>query len=137
MAGMIVHAREPLNHRRHPWQGPEIGGKAMRPRPLAERAIQSLQVGLVQLRFASRPPGAAQRGGAAALPLVVPSTDALPAHPQGASNGGHDLARPKQARRTAAAQFQGVEVSPWHHMGWHAPSINWGPRIVTLFCETH
>ncbi len=137
MAGVIGHAGESFDHRRDPRQGPEIRRKPMRAGSLAECSIDARQLGRSQFRFPPCPPGAAQRGASTPAPCLIPAAHALPAHPQGTSDLGHDLARRKQTRRPTAAQFQGVEVSAWCHMGAHAPSINGGAGNVTLFCEIH
>jgi len=137
MTGMIVHAGESLDHARDPRQGPQLGREPVRAGALAQRPVQALQVGGHQFRLTARTPGAAQRSVPAAAPRLVPSTDALAAHPQRASHRCHDLAGRQQARRPTAAQFQGVKVSAWHHMWMHAPSIHWAPGFVTLFCEIH
>jgi hypothetical protein len=137
MAGVIGHAREPLDHRRDPRQCPQIRRKPMRAGPRAERVIDARQLGRRQFRFPPCPPGPAQRGVSPTSPRLIPATYALPAHLQGASDMGHDLARHKQARRPTAAQFQGVKISSLRHMGVHAPSINERTGNVTLFCETH
>jgi hypothetical protein len=137
MAGMIVHAGELLNHARDPGESPQVCGKPVRAGSPAEGTIQAVQVGGVQSRFPSGAPGAAQCGGAAMTPGLVPATDTLSAHLQGARDGRHDLARGKQARRPLAAQFQGMEVSAWGYIGVHAPIINEGAENVTLFCEIH
>ncbi len=137
MAGMVGYAREPLNHRRDPRQGPEVRRKAMRAGALAERPIDSRQVGLVQFRLAPRSPRPTQRGASTTSPLVIPATDALPAHPQGAGDTGHDLARREQARRALPAQFQGVEIPSLRHMGVHTSTLHETLGNVTLFYETH
>ncbi len=137
MAGMIGHARESLDHRRDPRQGPEVRRKPVRAGALAERVIDARQLRRRQLRLPPRSPRTAQRGAPSTSPCLIPPADALPAHPQGAGDAGHDLAGRKQARRPSAAQFQGVEVSAWRHMCMHIPSIQQAPRNVTLFCEIH
>ncbi len=137
MTGVVGDARESLDHRRDPRQGPEVRRKPMRASALAERPIDPLEVSLIQLRLAPRAPRATQRRRSTASPLVIPATYALPAHPQGAGNTGHDLARRKQARRALPAQFQGVEIPSLCHMSVHAPIICENLGNVTLFCEIH
>ena len=135
MARMIGHTRELLDHRRDARQGPEVRRKPLRAGPLAQRVVDARQLGRGQFRFPPCPPSPAQRGTSTPPPRMIPATHALSARPQGAGDLGHDLARPKQARRTTAAQFQGVEVSAWCYMGVHAPIINAGAENVTLFYE--
>jgi hypothetical protein len=137
MTGVIGHAREPLDHRRDPRQRPEVCRKPMRAGPLAERLIDTRQLGRGQFRFPPRPSRAAQRGASTASPLVIPATHALPAHPQGVGDIGHDLARHKQACRALPAQFQGVEIPSLRQMGVHVTTIYENLGNVTLFCETH
>ncbi len=137
MTGVVGDAREPLDHRRDPRQGPEVRRKPMRARALAQRPIDTLQLGRRQFRFSPRPSRAAQRGPSTTSPLMKPAAHALSGHPQGAGDIGHELARRKQVRRPSAAQFQGVEVSAWRHVCLHGPSIQQAPRNVTLFCEIH
>ncbi len=135
MAGMIRHAREPLDHGRDPRQGPEVRRKPVRAGALAERVIDARQLRRRQFRLPPRSSRAAQPGAPPTSPSLIPPADALPAYPQGAGNVGHDLASRKQARRPSAAQFQGVEVSAWRHMCLHGPSIQQASRNVTLFYE--
>src|SRR2546427_2108468 len=123
MTRVIGHAREPLDHRRDPRQRPEVRRQPMRAGPLAERLIDTHQLGRGQFRFPPRPPRAAQRGTSTTSPLMIPATHALPAHPQGAGDTGHDLARRKQAGRALPAQFQGVEIPSLRHMGVHVSTI--------------
>ncbi len=137
MAGMIRHAREPLDHGRDPRQGPEVRRKPVRAGALTERVLDARQLRRRQFRLPPRSPRTAQRGAPSPSPGLIPSTDALPAHLQRAGDAGHDLAGRKQVRRPSAAQFQGVEVSAWRHMCLHGPSIQQAPRNVTLFCEIH
>lgn len=137
MTGVVGDAREPLDHRRDPRQGPEVRRKPMRASALAQRPIDTLQLGWRQFRFSPRPSGAAQRGPSTTSPLMKPTAHALSGHSQGAGDIGHDLARCKQPRRPAAAQFQGVEVSAWRHRCLHGPSIHQALQSVTLFCEIH
>jgi hypothetical protein len=137
MPGVVGDAREPLDHHRDPRQGPEICRKPMRTRALAECPIDPLELRLVQFRLTPSAPRPTQPRGSTASPFAIPATYALPAHPQGTGDLGHDLAGRKQARRPTAAQFQGMEVSAWCYMGIHAPIINVGAGSVTLFCETH
>jgi hypothetical protein len=137
MTGMIRDARESLDHRCHPRQGPEVCRKPVRAGAIAQRVIDARQLRRRQFRLPPRSPRTAQRGAPSPSPGLIPSTDTLPAHLQGASDTGHDLAGRKQARRPLAAQFEGMEVSAWRHMCLHGPSIQQAPRIVTLFCETH
>ncbi len=137
MAGVIGHAREPLDHHRDPRQGPEVRRKPMRAGTLAECVLDTRQLGPGQFRFPPCPPGPAQRGASTSSPDLIPAAHALPAHPQGAGDLGHDLARRKQARRTPAAPFQGVEVSAWGYRSVHAPILHEGAANVTLFYEIH
>ncbi len=137
MTGVVGDAREPLDHHRDPRQGPEVCRKPMRTSALAECPIDPLEVRLVQFRLPPCAPRATQRRGSTASPFVIPATYALPAHPQGAGDPGHERAPGKQARRPTAAQFQGMEIPSWRHMSVHAPIINERAGNVTLFCEIH
>ena len=137
MAGVIGHAREPLDHGRDPRQGPEVRRKPMRASPLAQRVIDARPLRRREFRLAPGAPRPAQGGAPSPAPGLIPAADALPAHPQGPGDLGQDLTRRKQARRPTAAQCQGVEVSTWGDMGDHAPSIDTGAGNVTLFCEIH
>lgn len=137
MTGVVGDAREPLDHHRDPRQGPEIRRKPMRTSALAECPIDPLEVRLVQFRLTSCAPRATQCREATASPFVIPATYALPAHPQGAGDTGHELARGKQACRALPAQFQGMEIPSWRNMSVHAPIIREALGDVTLFCEIH
>jgi len=137
MTGMVGYTRESLNHRRDPRQGPEVRRKSTRAGTLAERPIDTRQVGLVQFRLASRASRPTQRGASTSSPLVIPATHALPAHPQGASHIGHHFARRKQLCRALPALFHGVEIPSLRHMGVHAPTIYEILQNVTLLYETH
>ena len=55
MAGVIGHAREPLDHGRDPWQGPEVRRKPMRASPLAQRVLDARNLRRREFRLA---PGA-------------------------------------------------------------------------------
>lgn len=58
MTGVVGNAREPLDHRRDPRQGPEVRRKPMRASALAECPIDPLEVSRVQFRLAPRAPRA-------------------------------------------------------------------------------
>ena len=137
MAGVIGHAREPFDHGRDPWQGPEVRRKPMRASPLAQRVIDARHLRRREFRLAPGAPRPAQGGAPSPAPGLIPAADALSAHPQGTGDLGQDRARRKQARRSTPAQCQGVEVSAWGDVGNHAPSIDEGAGDVTLFCEIH
>jgi hypothetical protein len=134
---MIGYARALFDDGRDAGQRPQICRKPMGPGALAERLVDARQLRRRQFRFPSGSPGAAQRGAPAAAPALIPAAHALPTHPQGASDLGHDLPGRKQARRLTAAQFQGMEVSAWGYMRVHAPIIRAGAWNVTLFYEIH
>ncbi len=137
MTGVVGDARESLDHRRDPRQGPEVRRKPMRASALAQRLIDTLQLGRRQFRFPPRPSRAAQRGPSTTSPCMKPAAHALSGHLHGAGDIGHDLARRKQARRALPAQFQSVKIPSLRHMSLHAPIINEGAGNVTLFCEIH
>jgi hypothetical protein len=137
MTGVIGDAREPLDHGRHARQGPQVRGKPVRTGALAERLIDSRQLGWGQFRFPSGSASRAQRRAAPASPGLVPAAHTLSAHSQRAGDFGHDLPGHEQARRLTAAQLQGVEVSACGYVSVHAPIINEGAENVTLFYETH
>jgi hypothetical protein len=137
MAGVIGHAREPLDHGRDPRQGPEVRRKPMRTGSLAQRLIDVRQLRRREFRLAPGSPRPTQGGAPSPAPGLIPAADTLPAHLQGPGDLGQDLTRRKQARRPTAAQCQGVEVSAWGDVGNHAPSIDEGAGDVTLFYEIH
>ena len=60
MAGMIAHARESLDHRRDPQQGPEVRRKPVREGTLAERMLDARQLRRRQFRLPPRSPRTAQ-----------------------------------------------------------------------------
>jgi hypothetical protein len=137
MAGMIRDARESLDQRRDPRQGPEVRRKSVRAGASAECVIDTRQLRRCQFRLPPRSPRTAQCGVPSPSPGLIPSADTLPARLQDTGDTGHDLAGRKQTRRPSAAQFQGMEISAWRHMCIHGLSIQQAPRIVTLFCEIH
>ena len=59
MAGVIVHAGQSLDHRRHPWQGPQIRAETESPSTPALGSCKVLELLRIQLRLATRPACAA------------------------------------------------------------------------------
>lgn len=105
MAGMVPHPGQPLDHRGHARQRPQIGAEAVGARPLAQSPVDLLEVGAVQLRLAPRSARPAQRRHAALSPLSVPARDALAADLDGASDRGQNRAVAEQSRGLHAPPF--------------------------------
>lgn len=137
MSRMILHTRQPLDDRGYSRQGPEVGPKPMRLRPLAQRPIYQLQLPAVQLRFAARATGCSQGCHTALPPLSVPTADTLAADLQKACHRGQNLASAEQLGGLLSAIFQGLEISSGTHRRLHASIMHEVIRFVTLFCEIH
>ena len=75
---MVSDASEPLDEPGDPRQGPELGRKAVGPRPGAQCPLDWRQVGGRQLRFAPRPAGSLEPAAPLGLPGVVPVVRADP-----------------------------------------------------------
>jgi len=137
MARMIRDPGAVFDHGRDAGQRPQICRKPMGARAVAERLGDVRHLRRRQFRPSAGSPRPAQSPAAPAAPRLIPTAHALPAHPQRAGHLDHDLPGRKQARRLAAALFQGAEVSAWRYVSIHAPIINEGAVTVTLFCEIH
>lgn len=124
MARVKAHPREPLDHRRHAWQRPQIGRKAMRGRALEQRPFHAGQRSPIQPGLAARPASGLQPAPALGLPGVKPPVRRRHAHAQ--------LPRDRVLRQTAGEQpgrlepprFQRGEVPPsppcaGHASAWH------------------
>ncbi len=137
MPRMILHTGEPFDDGGHARQGPQIGAKSMRSRPLAERAVDPLELPLVQFWLAARSTHSTQGGQPAPLPLSVPAADTLAAHLQGPSDRCQNLAHSEQLGGLLAPIFQGSEIPSRTHLYLHASIMHEVLGLVTVFCETH
>jgi hypothetical protein len=136
MAGVIVHASQSLDHRRHPWQGPQIRTETVSPRTPPQGTGKVLELLRIQLRLATRPACAAQGHRTTTPPLRVPPTDTLATDPQFASNRCRDhLASSEQASRLLTSLLHSLKISTRRKSCVHAFSIDDTALTVTLLCE--
>lgn len=132
-----MHPRPPLDDGSHPRQGPQVGAKPVRARPLAQRPVDDLQLLTIELRFAARSARPAQGAHPALPPFSVPATHALAADREGPSDRGQNLTGPEQRGGLLAPIFQRLKISSRTNPWWHAPRIHQVQAPVTLFCEIH
>ena len=136
MARMITNSGHPLDHRGHAWKRPQIAAEAVSPAASAQRLLDGTKLTTVQLRLATRPPGAAQGVRPAAPPFPIPTTDTLATDLQVARYGRQNqLAGSKQASRLLAPTLQILEISSRRKRRVHGYSVANPTRSVTLFCE--
>ena len=136
MAGVIVHVGQSPDHRRYPWQGPQIRAETVGPSTPPQGTGKMLELFRIQLRLATRPACAAQSHRTTPPPLRVPPTDTLATDPQFTSDRRKDhLASSEQASRLLTSLLQSCKISTRRMRCAHAFSIDDTAPIVTLLCE--
>jgi hypothetical protein len=136
MAGVIVHAGQSPNHRRHPWQCPQIRAEAVGPSTPPQGPFDVLELLRIQLRLATCPACAAQSHRTTSPPLGVPPTDTLATDPQFTSDRcKHHPASSEQASRLLTSLLHSFKISTRRKRCTHAFSIDDTAFIVTILCE--
>ena len=136
MAGVIVHVGQSPDHRRYPWQGPQIRAETVGPSTPPQGTGKMLELFRIQLRLATRPACAAQSHRTTPPPLRVPPNDTLATDPQFTSDRRKDhLASSEQASRLLTSLLQSCKISTRRMRCAHAFSIDDTAPIVTLLCE--
>lgn len=136
MSRVIVDTRQPLDNTRYAGKGPQIGGKTVSPGSLSQCHIDRSQLLSVQLRLAACPARASQCSAAAALPLPVPATYALPAYPQFSSNCRQDHpSSGEQTGRSLPSLLHCFEISSRSNVCLHAYIIAEEEKFATILCE--
>ncbi|MGB8953399.1 MAG: hypothetical protein WCC06_12130 [Candidatus Aminicenantales bacterium] len=119
-----MNAGQSLDDHGNARQSPEIRAISLGPRSLAQGPLDTLALRGAQFRLTAGPAGALQCSGPAALPLFVPSTDALSAYLKVSSYGGQDqLARREQPRGTLSTLLQSLKISSRMIWTMHTISI--------------
>jgi hypothetical protein len=106
MAGVIVHARQAFDDRRHARQRPQIGVEAVALRPPEQCALDPRQLPGIEPPFPAQPPRGFQSRPAAAPPDVIPAMCRLPTDPEPPHDRGLRRALHEQPRRFEPAGFQ-------------------------------
>ncbi len=106
MAGVIVHAGQALDHRRHARQRPQIGGEAVALRPPEQRALDPRQLPGIEPPFSAQSPRGFQPLPAAPAPQVIPAMRRLPTDPEPPHDRCLRCALREQSRRFEPACFQ-------------------------------
>ncbi len=127
MPGMIVHAGQALDHRRHAGQRPQIGAEAVPLRPSQQGPLDPRQLPGVEPRFSAQPPRRLQSLPAPPAPQVIPPMRGLPRHPELPHDRCLGLALPEQPRRFEPARFQ-RGTAPWPPLGSGHVSASDGTR---------
>lgn len=136
MPGVILYAGQVLNEVRHPGQGPEVRGEAVRPRALPQGRFEPAQLLGRQTRFAPGPPRGAQRRAPALPPRAVPPQDALATDAQPASDRSvGQLPRGKQSGRREATFLESLEIASRPLCCTHTLSLARVSTCVTILCE--
>ena len=137
MAGVIMHAGQSPDHRRHPGQGPLIRAETVGPRTPPQGTGKVLELLRIQLRLATGPACAAH-GLRTTLPsLRVPPTDTLATNPQFTSIRCRDhVASSEQAARLLTPLLHSFKISTRRKRCVHAFGLDDTAFIVTLLCET-
>jgi len=136
MSRVIVDTRQPLDNTRDAGKGPQICRKTVSPGSLSQCRIERSQLLSVHLRLAACPARASQCSAAAALPLPVPATDALPAYPQFSSDCRQNhLSSDEQTSRSLPSLLHCFEISSRSNVCFHAYSIPEEEKLVTILCE--
>lgn len=122
MTGMMPHARQALDDRRHARQGPQIGTEPLRPRPRPQGALDLRQLLRVELGLPARAPCGFESPRALRAPRLMPVIHRRGRHAQRARHGALRLApgeqpgglQPPCFQRGKIATRLGGHVSPWH-----------------------
>ncbi len=127
MAGMILHAGQALDHRRHAGQRPQIGTQAVPLRPPQQGPLDPRQLPGVEPRFPAQSSRGLQSLPAAPAPKVIPPMRRRPRHPEFPHDRRLGLALPEQPRRFEPARFQ-RSTAPWPLLWSGHPSASDGTR---------
>jgi hypothetical protein len=109
--GMVADPGQPLDHCRHPGQGPVVGVEAVRAGTLPQRLVDAVQLLVGQARGVPGRAGAAQRLQPTLAPLGVPAADVLAGHPEGAGDLGLGVTGGKQRPGLHADAFERLAVA--------------------------
>ena len=106
MAGVIVHASQAFDDRRHAPQRPQIGGEAVALRPPEQRALDPRQLPGIEPPFSAQSPRGFQSLSATPTPEVIPAMGRLPTDPEPPHDRCLRRALREQLRRFEPACFQ-------------------------------
>ena len=106
MAGVIVHASQAFDDRRHARQRPQIGGEAVALRPPEQRALDPRQLPGIEPPFSAQSPRGFQSLSATPTPEVIPAMGRLPTDPEPPHDRCLRRALREQPRRFEPAGFQ-------------------------------
>jgi hypothetical protein len=134
MAGMIVNARDPLDHRRHAGQRPQIGSETVSLCALTQSFVHLLELRFVKLRPTACPSCPANPIWIILPPCLEPSARALTADVEftGDLSLG-TLAGGKQTRGATAAFLHGCEVTARRIGSCHALQLTALRLNVSLY----
>jgi len=105
MAGMVPHARLPLDDRRHAGQRPQIGAEALGTRPSQKPLFDLGPLLARELGFATGAPRGVQRRPPGLFPGLVPPADTLAAGAEHPSHKSQFLPGAEQFGRLQTALF--------------------------------
>lgn len=135
MVGMVLDARQPLDHSGHASSGPELRAKVVGFRPLLQGAFQLAEVVVSEAWLAPSPASPFERSGALVLPGAVPAADGLPVDTE--------LAGCLGLAQTLVEEFGSLDPPPFQLCKLfriafdafgitHAQNLFQGQRLVTI-----
>jgi len=119
VARVIPHARQALDHRRDPRQGPQICRESVARGTPPQCRIQLAELLSVQSGLPPRPPGPFQPPAARGRPSAMPPTRRHRRHIQRARHCRLRLPMCEQTRGSEAAGFQRGKVPSSTSQCWH------------------
>jgi len=121
MPRVVSHAGEARDDHGHARERPQLRGKAMSARALAQCGFDARELRRLESRLAPRPAGGLQGGAAIVLPGMKPVVGGSPRCAQRASDGRLRFAVGEQPRGFVATCFQRSKIPTGSAAGgWHA-----------------
>jgi len=122
MTGMMPHPCQPLDHRCHPRQRPQLGAEPVRAGTRPQGAIDLRQLPRVELGFPPRAAGGLQAPHPLRAPRLMPVIDCRRRHAQRPRHGALRLSLGEQACGSQPPPFQRCKIAPrrgGHVSTWH------------------
>jgi hypothetical protein len=108
---VVPHAGDPLDHHRDPLQGPQVAVEPVGQGTLAQSSLELQARSGIQLGPPSCPPGGAEGGAAALLPVAMPAVGVLAGGAEPVGDLGLAGALLEQAGGAQSQAFHRLEVT--------------------------
>jgi len=135
VTGVIPHASTTLDNIDNAGQRPQVSVESVGASATTKSAIDARQLLGIETRQAASSPSSAKRGRAAALPLLIPTTDALTTDVEHVRDCRLDVAAREQSCCPLASLLERFEITTRAYW-FHVRIICDAHRFVTLLCET-